>query len=237
MEKANLELLGLTKYESLAYEALIRLGKATASEISRESGVPYGRIYDTLNSLVSRGLVSIIPEKSKKFVAAPPEIFESLLNKRIEEMNELKETIKHMKTIYTTTEEPVEIAKGRRNFYKIIKKMPKTKQYAYTIKYTAETKPEWIRDWRNLIKKNIDARVLVRYDENTRHNTEKWKKLVPGIKQKKFDIDNIAGEIIDDKAVFFALIESNVTILIRDQAFAKLMRKFYESVWEKSEKI
>jgi len=237
MKEAKLELLGLTKYESLAYEALIRLGKAGASEISRESNVPYGRIYDTLNSLVSKGLVSVIPEKSKKFVAAPPEVFENLLNKRIEEMNHLKETVKHMKSIYTPIEEPVEIAKGKRNFYKIIKKMPETKQYAYTIKFTSETKPEWIREWRNLIKKDVDARVLVKYSEDTKSNIEKWKKLVPRLKQRKFEIDNIAGEIIDDKATFFTLVESNVTILIRDKQFAKLMRKFYEAVWEKAEKI
>ena len=53
-------------------EAVLKLGKAGASEISKESGVPYSRIYDVLASLEHKGLVKIIPEKGKKFIRATP---------------------------------------------------------------------------------------------------------------------------------------------------------------------
>ena len=82
MEAEEFELLGLNKYEALAYEALVLLGKAGAAQIARESGVPYGRIYDTLYSLVNKGLAVIIPEKAKRFAPAPPEILEKLLATR-----------------------------------------------------------------------------------------------------------------------------------------------------------
>jgi len=237
MKEIRLELLGLTKYEASAYEALVRLGKAGAPEISRESGVPYGRIYDTLNSLVNKGLVIVIPEKAKKFIAAPPESIEKILNTKIREMLNLKEDIKKLKTIYTTTEEPVEIARGKRNFYKVIKRVPRPEKYSYSIRFTSEIRPEWVNDNRKEIKKGVDLKRLVKYDENTKENIIKWKKLIPGLKQRKFEINNVAADIVDDKAVFFALIESNVTILVKDPNFAKLMRKLYELAWEKSENI
>jgi HTH-type transcriptional regulator, sugar sensing transcriptional regulator len=53
--------LGLSSYEERAYTALLTLRAATAEEISEESEVPKGRIYDILNGLESRGLVRIQP--------------------------------------------------------------------------------------------------------------------------------------------------------------------------------
>ncbi|MBW3022798.1 helix-turn-helix domain-containing protein, partial [Candidatus Woesearchaeota archaeon] len=47
----DLKELGLTENEAKAYETLLRLGKTSASHISKESGVPYGRIYNVLSSL------------------------------------------------------------------------------------------------------------------------------------------------------------------------------------------
>ncbi len=237
MREIKLELLGLNKYEALAYEALVRLGKTVASEISRESNVPYGRIYDTLNSLASKGLVTVIPEKTKKFAASSPEIIENLINTHIKKAMQLKEEIKKLKKIYTTIEEPIEIAKGKRDFYKIVKKMPRPQNYAYALKATSEVKPDWVRRARENIKSGVDLRVLAYYDQTTNLSIEKWKKLVPKLKQRRFDIKNIAFEIIDNKAVFIALIESNVTLLIKDIQFTKLMKRFYETIWEKAEKI
>ncbi|MFB6219023.1 MAG: helix-turn-helix domain-containing protein, partial [Halobacteriaceae archaeon] len=45
---ADLGDLGLSEYESRAYRALLRTGPATAEELSEESGVPMGRVYDVL---------------------------------------------------------------------------------------------------------------------------------------------------------------------------------------------
>ncbi len=234
----ELELLGLNKYEALAYEALVRLGKVGAFEIARESGVPYGRIYDTLNSLAAKGLVIVVPEKSKKFIAAQPEALEKLFAAQESKFSKLKEEIKNLKKIYIpAAEEAVEIVKGKRNFYKLIQKMPEAKKYDYAFKYTSEVRPEWVREARKQLRQNVDRRALVRYGPETKVNIERWKELVPNLKQRKFDTGKVSGEVIDDKAVFFALLESNTTVLIRDSQFAKLMKKLFESAEERSEEI
>jgi len=68
----DLSELGLTQNETKAYETLLHKGKSTAAELSKDSGVVYGRIYDVLASLESKGLIKIIPEKTKKFVPSDP---------------------------------------------------------------------------------------------------------------------------------------------------------------------
>ena len=70
---ANLMRLGLTKYEALAYIALVQLGSGTVAEIHRLSGVPTTKLYDVLSRLESRGWVEVFRERPLRYRARPPE--------------------------------------------------------------------------------------------------------------------------------------------------------------------
>lgn len=66
--------LGLSSYEERSYRALLSLGSGTAADVVEESGVPTGRIYDSLGGLESRGLVRVhTAEKPKRYVPVEPE--------------------------------------------------------------------------------------------------------------------------------------------------------------------
>ena len=67
----RLEALGLNGYEAKAILHLLRHGERTGPDLSRESGIPFGRIYDTLNSLVERGLATARAGRPRLFAAAP----------------------------------------------------------------------------------------------------------------------------------------------------------------------
>ena len=70
MEKESLINLGLTDGEAKVYLALISLGSSTVGPIVKESKVAYSNIYEILNRLIEKGLVSfIIKEKTKHFQA------------------------------------------------------------------------------------------------------------------------------------------------------------------------
>lgn len=49
--------LGFNEYEAKSYVALVKLGPATAYQVSKASGIPRARIYDVLNTLVEKGIV------------------------------------------------------------------------------------------------------------------------------------------------------------------------------------
>ena len=53
----SLMFLGLTSYEARTYTSLVQMGQATASEISRHSGVPKSKIYDVLEGLREKEFV------------------------------------------------------------------------------------------------------------------------------------------------------------------------------------
>lgn len=80
---SDLRDLGLSEYEANAYRSLLRIGAATAKELSSASGVPMGRIYDVLGSIESQHLVrSQAASRPKKYVAVEPE---TALNRLLED--------------------------------------------------------------------------------------------------------------------------------------------------------
>jgi len=64
--------LGLTDYEARAYVSLLSLGRASASEICRASGIPYSRIYGVLSGLRERGWVEVQGGRPARYAARPP---------------------------------------------------------------------------------------------------------------------------------------------------------------------
>lgn len=70
----ELEIFGLSSYESRAYLSLLNLGIRTAKEISDDSKIPFGRIYDVLSSLEDKRLLDIQETRPKKFIAKEPKI-------------------------------------------------------------------------------------------------------------------------------------------------------------------
>lgn len=65
--------LGLTRYEASAYLALIRRNRATGAEVARLAELPRQRIYDVLDSLAARGLITVQPGRPARFTARPPQ--------------------------------------------------------------------------------------------------------------------------------------------------------------------
>jgi sugar-specific transcriptional regulator TrmB len=90
---ADLRDIGLSEYEASAYRSLLQTGPATAKELSDESGVPMGRIYDVLGSIESQHLVrSQAASRPKKYVAVEPDTaLDRLLDDRKRELREKAE--------------------------------------------------------------------------------------------------------------------------------------------------
>jgi sugar-specific transcriptional regulator TrmB len=64
--------LGLNKYEARAYLALITEGASTAKNVSDITGIPYGKVYEVIDSLVMKGFVMTLPTKPMKCKALSP---------------------------------------------------------------------------------------------------------------------------------------------------------------------
>lgn len=84
-----LEDVGLSTYQSRAYEAAIGLGTARFSTLSEESGVPQQRIYDVVDDLAEMGLLEVHEAPGgKQVVTFPPEsALNELKERRIDEFS------------------------------------------------------------------------------------------------------------------------------------------------------
>jgi sugar-specific transcriptional regulator TrmB len=65
----------LNEYEGKAYLALLQYGPAVAGDISRRSGIPRPRVYDTLQRLIDASLVSESGGTPKSYSPLPLEEF------------------------------------------------------------------------------------------------------------------------------------------------------------------
>ncbi|WP_243466540.1 TrmB family transcriptional regulator [Methanosarcina mazei] len=61
-----LQEVGLNAYEAAAYLSLLKLGVSEASDIYRDSEVPYGKIYSVLESLAGKGFVEVQASRPSK---------------------------------------------------------------------------------------------------------------------------------------------------------------------------
>ncbi len=228
----SLNALGLTKNESKAYESLLRIGKAGAAQISKESQVPYGRIYGVLDSLEEKGLVKPIPEKSRKYVPSSPEALQEYIAKQKLLLEEAETKIKEYKSIYSQhIQEPIQIARGKRNFYKILRQLSFPKKYEYNIKYTFETRPESKRIVKRIIRQKKDYKVLGRIDEETTQNVDEWRKIT---NIKPIENQGVAIAIIDDRELMVAMIKSNTIMLVKDEPFIMLMKTLFMNYYKNS---
>ncbi|WP_103107804.1 TrmB family transcriptional regulator [Brevibacillus reuszeri] len=73
----QLQLFGFNQYEAKAYMALVSLGASNAYQISKESGIPRARVYDTLDTLVSRGIAMLeeAEDGTKSYAPLPVDVF------------------------------------------------------------------------------------------------------------------------------------------------------------------
>ena len=65
--------IGLSKYEAKVYLTLITEGISTAKNISDITGIPYGKVYEIINSLSYKGFAMTLPSKPMKYRAVSPQ--------------------------------------------------------------------------------------------------------------------------------------------------------------------
>jgi HTH-type transcriptional regulator, sugar sensing transcriptional regulator len=90
----QLESIGLTNGEARIYHALSQLGATSVGPISDLSKVHRSIIYQVLEKLIDKGLVSfVIEDKIKKYQASPPNSLLQFLEKEKDQLENKKENI------------------------------------------------------------------------------------------------------------------------------------------------
>src|SRR3989338_6457142 len=99
----ELEKLGLTKGESKVYLSLLKLGTRKVGDVIKDCGVSYSKVYDILERLHQKGLVSsTIIDNVKHYSALEPHRLVEFLEDKEKEVAAQKEMLsKIMKDLLT----------------------------------------------------------------------------------------------------------------------------------------
>ncbi len=125
--------LGLSKNESKIYEILIRYGERGVGFISEKSGVHRRNVYDSLNRLLEKALVTEIIESSEnKYQAAEPK---KLLEIIREKSDSIEKLLPSLEKIYfsTPTEYKVHTYRGKEGWKQYMKDILRADKPFYSI--------------------------------------------------------------------------------------------------------
>ena len=243
----ELQSLGLSKYESECYVALIQNGPLTGKEISNKTTLPRTSVYPNLESLETKGFIFGIQQSPKIYKAKEPELAISNYTKsKIESMKELSsKTISNLSKINTDKPIdalPVELFLGKQQSYPVTKKISEqTKKEFLTIGAGDRmTISNAFDDWVSLAKKGIKVKLIFPLTEDNQELLKNLKK--KGVQIKNYNLQNLSFVISDDKVTHFAIksdkiAQKRLSIKINHPDFTKAQKTFFNSIWKKAKEI
>lgn len=234
--------IGLNDKEAKVYLAMLALGPATAYRIAPKAGIKRSIAYVVLESLQTRGLVSVVPAGERKlFVASDP----GKLLGEIEQKKELyKRFLPNLEALYldaSKKEKPqVQFFEGKEAVYGLYEKIYESKDVAFfsTIRDILSEFPEFPK---KLNEKAMQGKAHVRelltkssqdiaYAKTMKHGQYFEQRFAGGIGE--FFTDNC---LFDGQVAFFAFDPFLYAVLVRSDGVYKSLKTLYEFAWGSAE--
>ena len=242
--KLVLEEVGLAGNEIKVYLALLDLGSALAGEITKKSGVNRTNVYDALDKLIEKGLVSYVIKANRKcFEAASPERIIKYLNEKEEEIKRKRELVNSVLTDLETrrklTKEPQEatIYKGRKGLKSVAEDVLRTKKGL--LAFGAEGKfveivTHYAEQW-HMRRGTLKIPVKIIYNEKIRAKKSKAKFPILQMRFNSNVYDTPATTwIYGDKIAIIVWSDQPIATLIRSKDVADSYRQFFNILWNSS---
>jgi sugar-specific transcriptional regulator TrmB len=246
MEKNILEKIGFTQGEIKVYLALLKLGKSSSGKIVNISEVSKSKVYEILERLTNKGIVSqVIENKIKVFQAMHPK---ELLNYYEKKENELKTTKEELKKIlpeyeqlYNSQEkQEVTVFKGYDGLKKILNLVLDTLNEGDTYYvFVSPTTPKDFTYFYEFDRKRINKKINLKIIYNQEVDIES----INLIKKKddKYFFPKLIGSgfktptvfnIFNDKTAIIIWSENPIGILIDNKDTAKSFEKYFDVLWK-----
>jgi len=246
MESTDFERLGLNKNESKVYFELLKSGSSTAADLVKRMGIHRNIVYDNLEKLIAKGLVSYIIEGSKKlFISQEPSAILDFLDKKEEEMTIEREVakklisqIKNIKRNEFTGQE-AEIFRGIKGMKKVLSEVLIAKENSVLGMTNESSDLLGEMYWKNYNAKikdgKIKERLLLNSDFNDIYSFSKNKNTQVKTLPKEF---NQVTEIIlfDEKVAIFIYSENPIVFLIKNKSLYHTYIQQFEFLWKLAKK-
>lgn len=235
---------GLTKNETKVYLALLDIGISTSGPIIKKTGIHTSKVYDALDRLMEKGLVTyVVKENIKYFSAVDParlqDFLEDKKNKIQEQMQEIKKIIPQLKLRKKAEDQTqAEIFsgwKGLETVYKMLRESMKRGETNYVFGASKGEDEERVRLFFNrhvtlLSQKGIKQKII--YNESARGNiAEQYKH--PKLFQIKYLLNTTPAEINiwHNHVMIVVLRKTPIVVLISDKKVADSFLDYFNVMW------
>jgi len=232
--------IGLTLNESKVYLALLKLNKSNAVGISKQSNVHRVNVYDSLEKLKEKGLVSEVKiNKKKVFEASDPEMLSILVE---EKANNLKKIIPQLELMKRTVEEGIQVGvhEGYNSMKKIYEEFLEKDEERLAFggsKIVPEIFGSYFDSYhQRRIKLKRKLRVI--YGSSAGERVKKLNKMSyteAKISNKEQD-SPVSTSILGNQVILGLWTKNPTFVVINNKKIADSYKTYFESLWKQSKK-
>ncbi|MBW3014490.1 helix-turn-helix domain-containing protein [Candidatus Woesearchaeota archaeon] len=243
MNKAILEGIGLTKSEISVYLALLELGSSSTGKIVDKSGASSSKIYEILDRLIQKGLVSyVLKANVKYFEAAPPKRILDYIEEKKASISQQETEVKkllpelELKRSLAGIGSETQVFKGMKGaktaFDDILNTLKRNEKY-YLFAHS-EVKPEFQMFLNQIHSKRAKAGIKcdIIVNELARKDWEIVAKLKgTRIKYVQKELFTPFAFIIYKDKVLISIASDQVFIQVKSEKLADGLRSYFDFLW------
>jgi len=235
MDKNALAKIGLSNAESTIYLSLSKLGESSVKSISKDTGFHRTNIYDILEQLKEKGLVSFI-RKGKVFYYSttdPKNLF-NLIEKRKEVLDNLMPDLEKLKK---TSKEKINVSlfKGEEGMISVYNDMRRDKGIVYGLGIMGQLRAK-LPDYANLFLRDLKLdkrKYYALYDKK-----ENISPVITEVRILPKEIKIPAATQIYSNKVLITIWEPDlIAILIESKEVAESYLNFFNLLWKISKPL
>jgi HTH-type transcriptional regulator, sugar sensing transcriptional regulator len=236
-----LETFGLNQKEAKIYVKLLELGEASASEIAKKVDILRPTVYDILDNMIKKGIVTYSIESGRKvFAAVNPGVLKEILISRKELIEQFLPELESISKI-SKVKPLVETYVGSKGIKSIFDDILNDEEDLYHIfnyeEYTKLFQQFFIK---NFIKKRVEKKIRFHAIVNHIDDPELAKSDTTNLREIRTlqTLEKFKATMFfyGDKCGFLSFAETPVGVVIENSIMTSSMKVLFDFMWKQADK-
>lgn len=238
----RLQNLGFTENESIIYLFLLKKGETTTGSIIKETGISNSRVYESLNTLISKAIVTYnIQKDGKHFSASSPQV---LFDKEEERRTKLQEIVPELNLMLKSKQIDTKTAvyEGFEGFKTAFKKIITDCPNGETIHILGFSDQPYKKESLRLFISNMNLKsyqkkqkLKIILDSSVKETFGKDRKKEKNVEVRympKGYINPSAIDIFEDYVYIFLWEEKLLVFMIKNRRIAESFKQYFNFLWK-----
>jgi sugar-specific transcriptional regulator TrmB len=234
----ELQTIGLNKNEAKIYLALNELGQTTIGDIAKKSKIHRTNVYDAIENLVSKGLVSyVIKDNTKYFETTDPQNLQTMIKEKEEIVTALLPRLDMMHKLAASSCD-VQLQTGIQASKRAMDSFLEKNETIYVFG-TPSIVGQLIGPFlSNFHKRRIQKKIIMKHIYNTdAFERIKFLKALPYTPVRILPAEYnspVATNVVGDEVIIIHWVKDPIIIRIKNKTLADVYRKYFELLWKKA---